>query len=113
MLPYLAASFLAFFLAVVTTPLIRRLAWRLAIIDRPDQIRKLQSQPVALLGGWAIFIGISLTALIFRRYLIIGDLTYHHWLGVWLGGLILMIGRSLDDRYNLPPHQLIFQFWPF
>jgi len=109
MLPYLAASFLAFSLAVVATPLIRRLAWRLAIVDRPDQIRKLQSQPVALLGGWAIFIGISLAALIFHRYLIIGDLTYRHWLGVWLGGLILMIGGSLDDRYNLPPQkQLIF-----
>lgn len=109
MLPYLVASSLAFFLAAVTTPLIRRLAWRLAIVDRPDQIRKLQGQPVALLGGWAIFIGISLAVLIFHRYLIIGDLNYRHWLGVWLGGLILMIGGSLDDRYNLSPQkQLIF-----
>lgn len=109
MFHYLLASFLAFILAVGLTPLIKRLAWRLAIIDRPDQVRKLQSQPIALLGGWAIFIALTVVALIFHKYLVIGDLSYRHWLGVWLGGLILMIGGSLDDRYNLSPQkQIIF-----
>ena len=109
MIPYLIASSLTFALAVILTPLIKRLAWRLDIIDRPDQVRKLQKQPVALLGGWAIFISISLVAFIFRRYFVAGDLNYHHWFGVWLGGLIVMIGGSLDDCYDLPAHkQFIF-----
>lgn len=109
MLHYLAASLLVFILTVALTPLIRRLAWRLAIVDRPDQVRKLQNRPIALLGGWAIFIALTLVAVIFYKYLLVGDLNYRHWLWVWLGGLILMIGGSLDDRYNLPPHkQIIF-----
>ncbi|HPD07778.1 undecaprenyl/decaprenyl-phosphate alpha-N-acetylglucosaminyl 1-phosphate transferase [Patescibacteria group bacterium] len=106
---YLLASLLAFILSAALTPLIKQLAWHWHIVDRPDQVRKLQTKPVALLGGWAIFIAASLVMWLFRDYLIAGDLTGRHWLGVWIGGLILMIGGTLDDLYNLRPSaQLVF-----
>jgi len=106
---YVLASLLAFVLSAALTPLIKRLAWRWHIVDQPDQVRKLQTKPVALLGGWAIFIAASLVMWLFRDYLVAGDLTYSHWLGVWIGGFILMIGGTLDDRYNLRPSgQLLF-----
>lgn len=38
------------------TVLVRRLAVRLALVDRPDGIRKLQPAPVPLLGGVAVFL---------------------------------------------------------
>lgn len=109
MFHYLSASLLALVLVISLTPLVKHLAWRLNIVDRPDQTRKLQVRPVALLGGWAIFLTVSLVLFIFRDYLLAGDLSSRNWLGVWLGGLILMIGGSLDDYYDLPPRkQLIF-----
>lgn len=106
---YILASLLAFVLSAVLTPFIKQLAWRWHIVDRPDQIRKLQTKPVALLGGWAIFIAASIAMWLFRDYLVAGDLTGRHWLGVWIGGLVLMIGGTLDDCYNLRPSaQLLF-----
>lgn len=106
---YVIASLAAFIIAASLTPLIKRLAWKLNIVDKPDQVRKLQEKPVALLGGWAIFVAISLVLWYYRQALVVGDLNYYHWLGVWVGGLILMIGGSFDDKYNLSPKkQLIF-----
>ncbi|HNW56106.1 MAG TPA: MraY family glycosyltransferase, partial [bacterium] len=106
---YLLASLVSFVIAASLAPLIKRLAWKLNIVDKPDLVRKFQEKPVALLGGWSIFLAISLVLWFFRSYLVVGDLNYYHWLGVWVGGLILMIGGSLDDKYNLSAKkQLIF-----
>ncbi len=62
---YILASLLAFILSAVLTPFIKQLAWRWHIVDRPDQIRKLQTKPVALLGGWAIFIAARMIVIIY------------------------------------------------
>jgi UDP-GlcNAc:undecaprenyl-phosphate/decaprenyl-phosphate GlcNAc-1-phosphate transferase len=40
--------------AVVLTPLVRRVAWRWEIVDRPDGHRKLHKEPVPLGGGVAV-----------------------------------------------------------
>lgn len=50
--PIFLASFVT---ALLATPLIRRLAVRQGIVDRPDQTRKLHAFPVAYLGGLAVF----------------------------------------------------------
>lgn len=42
-------------LSLVLTPLVRNLAWRLGIVDQPDQLRKIHSSPIPRLGGVAIF----------------------------------------------------------
>lgn len=48
------AAYLASFLA---TPIMRRLAMRFGIVDQPDQDRKMHREPVAYLGGVAVFLG--------------------------------------------------------
>lgn len=47
-------SALAFFLALIFTPVVRRLALRFDLVDKPDNQRKLHKNPVPRLGGVAI-----------------------------------------------------------
>lgn len=49
----------AWTIALVSTPIVRAFALRYRIVDAPDGALKLQRQPVAYLGGLALFIGIA------------------------------------------------------
>lgn len=106
---YLLAFFSALALSLLFTPLIGKLAWKLEVIDKPGGPRKIHQRPTPLMGGLAIFLSFSLIMALNMDGLLAGDLSSKHWLGVILGGLFLMIGGYLDDRYNLKPlKQLIF-----
>jgi UDP-GlcNAc:undecaprenyl-phosphate GlcNAc-1-phosphate transferase len=48
--------FLAYFLALVGTPMARDAALRFGVVDRPDGVLKNHGQPVPYLGGLAVFI---------------------------------------------------------
>jgi len=48
----------AFGLALLATPLVRLLAYRLGVVDRPDALLKPHRRPVAYLGGVGICLGI-------------------------------------------------------
>ena len=50
-------SFLA---AVVITPVVRKLAIRFGIVDRPDPLRKLHGRTVARAGGVAVLLAVLL-----------------------------------------------------
>jgi UDP-GlcNAc:undecaprenyl-phosphate/decaprenyl-phosphate GlcNAc-1-phosphate transferase len=54
--PYMGVFFTAFFVAIIATPLMRMLAVRNGIVDLPDLKRKNHIEPVAYLGGVAIFL---------------------------------------------------------
>lgn len=82
---------------------------RLNVLDKPDKERKLHGKSTPLLGGIAIFAAFFAVLFFLKTRLLAGDLTYGHWLGFFLGGLCLMIGGFLDDKYNLrPSRQLLF-----
>lgn len=55
--PYVWTFYAAFIIAYIFTPVMRSVAIYYGIVDRPDLVRKLHSQPVAYLGGVAVFIG--------------------------------------------------------
>ncbi len=55
--PYMGVFFVAFFVSIIATPLMRMLAIRNGIVDLPDLKRKNHLEPVAYLGGVAIFLG--------------------------------------------------------
>lgn len=55
--PYMLVFFAAFFVAIASTPILRRLAIRNGIVDVPDLKRKNHVTPVAYLGGVAIMLG--------------------------------------------------------
>lgn len=97
---------LAFVLAFVAAFAVERLARRFGVVDRPGP-RKIHHQPVPLLGGVAIYLAVAVCvggALWSSGTLTSGSITLGHYLGFLTGGLILMVGGALDDRYNLPPH---------
>ena len=48
---YLGVFLVAFLVTLLVTPLMRRLAIRNGVIDRPDDPRKAHRIPVAYLGG--------------------------------------------------------------
>ena len=94
----------ALFGALVLTPVARRMAIRLGIVDRPDGKRKLQANAVPLMGGVAVYvsllIGLAVAILsapagdgsILRMALLIGG----------AGGFVCILG-CVDDRYDLKP----------
>ncbi len=92
-------------LSFVFAAIVRRLAWRYNVVDRPDGDRKIHKTPVPLLGGVAVFLSFSLclVAAAATNGGIIGAITWPMLAGVILGGAILTVGGALDDIYNLPP----------
>jgi UDP-GlcNAc:undecaprenyl-phosphate/decaprenyl-phosphate GlcNAc-1-phosphate transferase len=101
---------LSFVLSFVLTLFVRRLAIHFHVIDQPGLLRKIHSRPVALLGGVAIFVAIAacvIGILSTGNLLTAGEINPRHYIGVLFGGLILMMGGFIDDRFELPPRWAI------
>ena len=100
----------AFFLSLLLTPLVALLMQRLRVVDRPTQKRKIHKKNIPLGGGLAIFITffVFIFWALFVKKDIGVDITEHHLWGIFLGGIILLIGGFLDDKYNLSP---LKQIW--
>lgn len=100
-----AASVIAFAIALVTVPAVRKLALRIGLVDRPDQHRKIHSRDVALGGGIAIAITIAATAAIaFLLPSVTRDILSRNpreLLGI-LGGLAVVFCLGLwDDVFHI------------
>jgi UDP-GlcNAc:undecaprenyl-phosphate/decaprenyl-phosphate GlcNAc-1-phosphate transferase len=52
---------IAFLLATLLTPMVRGTARRFGIVDKPDQLRKMQSNAIALGGGIAVLVSFIIT----------------------------------------------------
>lgn len=103
-----------FFLAVLVfsgalTKLSINYITRWGVVDTPNKPRKIHKAPLPLLGGIPIFLSFFVALFFLREQLVVGDLEFHHWLSFFIGGLILMIGGYLDDKFDLKPgKQIIF-----
>ncbi|NJL92290.1 MAG: undecaprenyl/decaprenyl-phosphate alpha-N-acetylglucosaminyl 1-phosphate transferase [Anaerolineae bacterium] len=93
--PILAVGFMT---AYGFTPVTRRLALRLDMVDRPSK-RKIHQEPIPLLGGVAIFGGFLLAMTLFTPAA--------HWreFGAVLAGCLwLALVGYLDDRNGMNPY---------
>jgi len=75
---YVWILLISFLTTLVATPIMRQLAVRNGVIDRPSEARKVHRMPIAYLGGAAVFLG--LMAGIFWSYIGIfvpGMVDYH------------------------------------
>ncbi len=106
---YLSVFIISFLASLILTGLIRKIAGRFKIVDKPDIDRKIHTTPVPLLGGIAIFITFFSILFIFSDKFLAGNLDWRHLISFSIGAFILVIGGFLDDKYNLKPHwQIIF-----
>jgi UDP-GlcNAc:undecaprenyl-phosphate GlcNAc-1-phosphate transferase len=103
--PHMGVFFIAFVVAYITTPLMRYLAVKNGIVDWPDLRRKAHIEPIAYLGGVAIFLG-WLLAICYSFFPPLGSglkcgvaVPPHVIIGA---GVIALIGL-LDDVYGLSP----------
>ncbi len=111
-MPFLLVPLIAFAVTAAITPWVARFAVRFGVVDRPNEPRKIHTRPVPLLGGWALFIGLAAALTAAAR---LGAIPGPHIkekfiVGILLAALFLVVGGSLDDRYNLPPKKQIV--WP-
>jgi UDP-GlcNAc:undecaprenyl-phosphate GlcNAc-1-phosphate transferase len=98
MMQYGAAFVLSFLLGLYWTPLMRKAALKLGIVDRPDGLLKNHDDAVPYLGGIAVFMSFLLT---------VGVLTdfSQETLGLLLSGSIALMVGLVDDFGAMDPLQ--------
>jgi len=92
---YITIFFFSLIVSLVLTPIVRKAMLKLGILDMPSESRW-HRQPVALMGGIAIFISFALVALLrveLRREILV----------VLLGGGTIFVLGFLDDRFGTHP----------
>ncbi len=109
--------FLSFLISLILTPLFRLFSLKFKIVDRPEKLRKIHQKPIPLLGGLAIFLSFFLVLFLSRQTIWFSNLisqadkiTDKNLIGLFIGGIFLMIGGFLDDKYNLKPSRQLI--WP-
>jgi len=89
-----AALAVAFVVALILTPIVKRLAQRVGAVDVPADGRRMHKRPIPRMGGLAIFLGFLLSVLVFL------DLTAQ-MRGMLLGAVIIVVLGVFDDIYDL------------
>src|ERR1044071_3281437 len=85
----------ALIFSILGTPIARRLALHVGVVDTPNA-RKVHATPVPLLGGAAIYLGFML-ALLF-----LGDRFYvREFVGILLGATLVSLFGLADDHWGL------------
>lgn len=97
----------AFFLSCLFTPILRRIAIRFGILDRPVTDVKTHREPVPYLGGLAVAGSLTLSLVAARFATNFPTGTLHSLRGIFFGGLIILLLGLADD---LKPKGLGYQF---
>lgn len=119
---------IAFAVGLVTTPIVRHVAYRKKIVDRPDDLLKPHGRPIAYLGGVAMCLGLLVGL---GAHLLIMPRLEEQWaslveswgaldlarvvqnpvwslLAITVGCVVITIMGLLDDIYSLKPRQKIY-----
>jgi len=107
---YLLIFLFSFFLSIIFTLIVKKLAQKLNIVDRRESApeRKFQTKPVPLLGGLAIFAAFFLAIFILYKFNFLTlPFKFKNLIGIFLAASLLMIGGFLDDKYHLKPWQSV------
>jgi UDP-GlcNAc:undecaprenyl-phosphate GlcNAc-1-phosphate transferase len=108
---YLILFVTTFVLSLLLTYVVKKVAFKLNILDVPKDDRRAHKKPIPLLGGFAVFFSFFAVLL---GYLIFAHPDFnvipprYYW-GIAAGAVILMWGGFLDDKFNIPAkYQVIF-----
>jgi UDP-GlcNAc:undecaprenyl-phosphate/decaprenyl-phosphate GlcNAc-1-phosphate transferase len=108
--PHIYVFYAAFLVSFVFTPLMRQVAIYYGIIDQPDRVRKLHSEPVAYLGGVAVFIGWLAGLAMSQLHLPadeIGSPNLHVKLNIVIAAMLIVALGLADDVMRLRPRDKI------
>lgn len=89
------ASFIALISTFFLTFLVKKIAFKLKIVDFPNQ-RKIHIHPTPRIGGVAIFLGAALGLIYLRP-------EHIHLNAIIIGSLVIIITGVLDDKFNIRP----------
>ncbi len=103
--PYMPVFYASFLVSIILTPFMRILAHRHGVVDDPDNKRKVHTQPIAYLGGVAVFAGwlagIGVTVFL-RPHNAVGDSpNVQIPIGILLGASAVVIFGFMDDVFSL------------
>src|SRR6478735_2049063 len=98
MIRYGAAFILSFVFALYWTPLMRKAALQLGIVDTPDGRLKMHASAVPYFGGIAVYIAFLITVGVFTDF-------QQETLGLLLSGSIALMVGLIDDFGVLTPLQ--------
>ena len=94
---------LAFIVTFITTPFVKKFAFKIGAVDVPKDDRRMHKKPTARLGGLAIFLGFIISVLLFAK-------VDKELLGLAVGCLVIVILGVFDDIYALSAKlKLVFQ----
>src|SRR5262245_7060377 len=99
MIRYIAGFILSFVFGLCLTPLMRRAAIQLGIVDRPDGELKKHDDAIPYLGGIAVFAAFLLALGVLT------DFKDGETLGLLLSGSIALLVGLIDDFGVLTPSQ--------
>jgi UDP-GlcNAc:undecaprenyl-phosphate GlcNAc-1-phosphate transferase len=99
MIRYLVGFLLSFVFAFCFTPMMRRAALQLGIVDRPDGALKKHDDAIPYLGGVAVFAAFLVTLGVLT------DFEDRETLGLLLSGSIALLVGLIDDFGVLTPSQ--------
>ncbi len=88
------ALVVAFLVALIATPVVKSLAFKMGAVDVPKDNRRMHDHPIPRMGGLAIFLGFMLSVLLFL------ELT-PQLRGMLLGATIIVVLGIFDDIYSL------------
>jgi len=95
---YVGAFIVSFIFALYWTPLMRKAALQMGIVDKPDGLLKNQEEATPYLGGLAVFMAFLSTVGIFTDF-------EQETLGLLLSGSIALMVGLLDDFGAMTPVQ--------
>nr|WP_209121749.1 MraY family glycosyltransferase [Alkalihalobacillus sp. BA299] len=90
---YVLAFLVSFIVAIVTTPLVKKIALSIGAIDQPEA-RKVHAKIMPRLGGLAIVFG-------FVAGLLVLQPQFSYILPIMVGAFIIVLVGILDDKYTL------------
>jgi UDP-GlcNAc:undecaprenyl-phosphate/decaprenyl-phosphate GlcNAc-1-phosphate transferase len=105
----IAALVGAFFLSLVITPICRKIALQIGLVDHPDKHRKLHREPIALCGGPTMLLCCFVAACSVPFFVegIRGRFLADPWplIGLMVGAVAIVLLGMLDDFYALRGRQ--------
>ena len=95
---YIVAFLLAFAISFLTTPLAKKIAFKVGAVAKP-RARDMHSQPMPRMGGIAIVCGFMVTLFLTIRYVTVLD--WKQVIGLTVGALMIFVLGVFDDIYEL------------